>query len=81
MIRAKAGGRQSTKDGAGGKKIKSAGSSLRRHNEAALERDVRAPPSSVFKLDCVFQLAAGGLGGDPTVASSLLRDAGTIPSG
>lgn len=33
VVRAKAGGRQSTKDGAGGKNIKSAGSSLRRHNE------------------------------------------------
>jgi hypothetical protein len=42
VVRAKAGGRQSAKDGAGGKTIKSAGSSLRRYNEAALDADVRA---------------------------------------
>lgn len=38
VVRAKAGGRQSTKDGGAGKTIKSAGSSIRRHNEAALEK-------------------------------------------
>ena len=40
VVRAKAGGKQSTKD-ASGKYARSAGSRLRRHNEAALERDVR----------------------------------------
>ncbi|CAL8460734.1 g265 [Coccomyxa elongata] len=40
VVRAKAGGRQSAKD-ATGKSIKSAGSALRRHNEAALERDIQ----------------------------------------
>jgi Bacteroidetes VLRF1 release factor len=39
VVRAKAGGKQSTKD-ATGKFAKSAGSRLRRHNEAALERDI-----------------------------------------
>ena len=43
VVRAKAGGRQSTKDAAGGGAgaIKSAGSSLRRYNERALEADIR----------------------------------------
>ena len=41
VVRAKAGGRQSGKDG-GGKTIKSAGSGLRRANEAALEKEIRA---------------------------------------
>ena len=41
VVRAKQGGRQGSKD-ATGKGIKSAGSSLRRANEAALERDVKA---------------------------------------
>ena len=41
VVRAKQGGRQGAKD-ATGKGIKSAGSSLRRANEAALERDVKA---------------------------------------
>ena len=41
VVRAKAGGRQSGKDG-GGKTIKSAGSSVRRANEAALEKEIRA---------------------------------------
>ena len=41
VVRAKAGGRQVTKD-QGGKNIKSAGSSLRRANEQALEADMRA---------------------------------------
>ena len=41
VVRAKQGGRQSVKD-AGGKAIHSAGSALRRANEAALQRDVRA---------------------------------------
>jgi len=40
VVRAKAGGRQVSKD-AGGKNIKSAGSSMRRQNEAALEADMR----------------------------------------
>ena len=40
VVRAKAGGRQVSKDG-GGKNIKSAGSSMRRANEAALEEDMR----------------------------------------
>jgi len=40
VVRAKAGGRQVHKDG-GGKNIKSAGSSMRRANEAALEEDMR----------------------------------------
>jgi hypothetical protein len=39
VVRAKAGGKQSTKD-ATGKFAKSAGSRLRRHNEAALEREM-----------------------------------------
>ena len=39
-MRAKAGGRQSAKDGTG-KAIKSAGSSLRRYNEAALDADIQ----------------------------------------
>ena len=39
VVRAKAGGRQSGKDG-GGKTIKSAGSSIRRANELALEKEV-----------------------------------------
>jgi hypothetical protein len=39
VVRAKAGGRQSTKD-AGGKTIKSAGSSIRRQNERMLELEV-----------------------------------------
>ena len=39
VVRAKAGGRQSVKD-QGGKTIKSAGSSIRRANEAALQREV-----------------------------------------
>ncbi|KAF5841474.1 hypothetical protein DUNSADRAFT_12639 [Dunaliella salina] len=39
VIRAKAGGRQSTKDNSG-KNIKSAGAALRRYNEAALDDDV-----------------------------------------
>ena len=39
VVRAQAGGRQSSKDA--GKSIQSAGSSLRRHNEAALERDMK----------------------------------------
>jgi hypothetical protein len=38
-LRAKAGGKQSTKD-ATGKFARSAGSRLRRHNEAALSRDI-----------------------------------------
>ena len=42
VIRAKAGQRQAAKDASGGKTIKSAGSSLRRHNEAALQRDIEA---------------------------------------
>lgn len=37
VVRAKAGGRQSTRDSTG-QAPKSAGSSLRRHNEAALEK-------------------------------------------
>lgn len=43
VVRAKAGGRQSTKDAAGGGAgaIKSAGSQLRRYNERALEADIR----------------------------------------
>lgn len=40
VVRAKAGGRQVTKD-AGGKNIKSAGSSIRRQGELALEQDMR----------------------------------------
>ena len=40
VVRAKAGGRQSGKDG-GGKTIKSAGSSIRRANEAALEKEIK----------------------------------------
>ena len=42
VVRAKAGGRQSTKDAGGGKTIKSAGSSMRRANERALEEEIRA---------------------------------------
>ena len=41
VVRAKAGGRQSTKDAGGGKTIKSAGSSMRRANERALEEEIR----------------------------------------
>jgi hypothetical protein len=40
VVRAKAGGRQSSKD-SGGKTIKSVGSSLRRANELALEKEIR----------------------------------------
>lgn len=40
VVRAKAGGRQSSKD-ASGKGIKSAGAQLRRYNEAALEADIQ----------------------------------------
>lgn len=40
VVRAKAGGRQSGKDG-GGKTIKSAGSSIRRANELALEKEIQ----------------------------------------
>ncbi|KAK9810484.1 hypothetical protein WJX72_011395 [[Myrmecia] bisecta] len=40
VVRAKAGGRQSTKD-ASGKYARSAGSRLRRYNEAALEKDIQ----------------------------------------
>ena len=50
VVRAKAGGRQSGADG-GGKTIKSAGSSVRRANEAALERDIRA----LFHVDPVWK--------------------------
>mmetsp|Transcript_40627 Transcript_40627/g.115020 ORF Transcript_40627/g.115020 Transcript_40627/m.115020 type:complete len:658 (-) Transcript_40627:264-2237(-) len=45
VVRAKAGGRQSAKD-ATGKSIKSAGSALRRANEAALAKDIRATLNS-----------------------------------
>ena len=45
VVRAKAGGRQSAKDNTG-KSIKSAGSSLRRYNEAALDADVRSALAS-----------------------------------
>lgn len=41
VCRAKAGGKQSTKD-ATGKFARSAGSRLRRYNEAALSRDITA---------------------------------------
>ncbi|WIA19081.1 hypothetical protein OEZ85_003734 [Tetradesmus obliquus] len=41
VVRAKAGGKQSTKD-ASGKFARSAGSRLRRYNEAALQRDITA---------------------------------------
>ena len=41
VVRAKAGGRQSAKDAGGGKTIKSAGSSMRRANERALEEEIR----------------------------------------
>jgi len=41
VVRAKAGGRQSTKDAGGGKTIKSAGSSMRRANERALSEEIR----------------------------------------
>eukprot|EP00250_Pteridium_aquilinum_P014954 c22301_g1_i1 orf=90-2060(+) len=40
VVRAKAGGKQSTKDGTG-RASKSAGASLRRHNEASLQREIR----------------------------------------
>ena len=50
VVRAKAGGRQSGADG-GGKTIKSAGSSVRRANEAALEREIRA----LFQVDPVWR--------------------------
>ncbi|KAI5062222.1 hypothetical protein GOP47_0022761 [Adiantum capillus-veneris] len=40
VVRAKAGGKQSTKDGTG-RAPKSAGASLRRHNEASLNREIR----------------------------------------
>lgn len=40
VVRARAGGKQSSKD-ATGRAPKSAGASLRRHNEAALQRDIR----------------------------------------
>lgn len=49
LCRAKAGGRQSTKDGTG-KSIKSAGSALRRANEASLAKDIRATLES-WKLE------------------------------
>ncbi|KAJ1474782.1 hypothetical protein T484DRAFT_1830927, partial [Baffinella frigidus] len=42
VVRAKAGQRQAAKDAGGGKTIQSAGSSLRRHNEVALQRDIEA---------------------------------------
>lgn len=45
VVRAKAGGRQSTKD-ATGKSIKSAGSALRRANEAALAKNIRETMAS-----------------------------------
>ncbi|CAI5536364.1 unnamed protein product [Closterium sp. Naga37s-1] len=41
VVRAKAGGRQATRDGAG-RAPQSAGASLRRYNEAALVKDIRA---------------------------------------
>ena len=50
VVRAKAGGRQSGADG-GGKTIKSAGSSVRRANEAALEREIR----QLFLVDPVWR--------------------------
>lgn len=50
VVRAKAGGRQSGADG-GGKTIKSAGSSVRRANEAALEREIR----ELFLVDPVWR--------------------------
>ncbi|MCO5589120.1 hypothetical protein L7F22_043086 [Adiantum nelumboides] len=40
VVRAKAGGKQSTKDGSG-RAPKSAGATLRRHNEASLHREIR----------------------------------------
>jgi hypothetical protein len=56
VVRAKAGGKQSTKD-ATGKFAKSAGSRLRRHNEAALERDI----SQLLTVEWSEQLAACSL--------------------
>ena len=50
VVRAKAGGRQSARDAAGGRSIKSAGSSLRRYNEAALEKVRTAGPSLLHTL-------------------------------
>lgn len=60
VVRAQAGGRQSSKDA--NKSIQSAGSSLRRHNEAALERDMKDTISSwygfLYHTDVIFiQLA------------------------
>ncbi|KAK3277217.1 hypothetical protein CYMTET_14762 [Cymbomonas tetramitiformis] len=67
VIRAKAGGRQSTKDGTG-KTIKSAGSMLRRHNEAALEREIRELLENwrehLAKADLLF-IHAKGVNGVP----------------
>ncbi|KAG7672524.1 putative Ankyrin repeat and zinc finger domain-containing protein 1 [Nannochloris sp. 'desiccata'] len=56
VVRAKAGGKQSTKD-ATGKFAKSAGSRLRRHNEAALERDI----TQLLTVEWSEQLAACSL--------------------
>ncbi|XP_010479596.1 PREDICTED: ankyrin repeat and zinc finger domain-containing protein 1-like [Camelina sativa] len=41
VVRAKAGKKQSTKDGSGGRSIHSAGASLRRYNELALKKDIQ----------------------------------------
>ncbi|GMH35473.1 hypothetical protein BSKO_03341 [Bryopsis sp. KO-2023] len=61
VVRAKAGGRQSTKD-ASGKYAKSAGARLRRYNEAALERDIQDTlnswKSEFESVDMVFYQAA-----------------------
>jgi len=56
VVRAKAGGKQSTKD-ATGKFAKSAGSRLRRHNEAALERNI----AQLLTVEWREQLAACSL--------------------
>jgi len=61
VVRAKAGGRQAAADGA--KTIKSAGSSLRRHNERALVQDIQGLLASWRELlagcDLVFVHAPG----------------------
>lgn len=49
VVRAKAGGRQSSKD-ATGKSIKSAGAQIRRYNEAALEKEIRETLASWKQL-------------------------------
>lgn len=84
VVRAKAGGKQSTKDGTG-KFARSAGSRLRRYNELALERDIGelltawtqhlAAAQLIFvhapssNNKTVFGASPGGVGTGPLVAT------------